>query len=218
MTETRIDSQLAAEPGAGRHPVAVDDILKLRPLSSPTVSPCGLRALVVVHRCDRKQNKYFQNLLLVDLEGDFSRPFTGGDQKDTSPAWSPDGSTVAFVSDRTGKQQIYLIRTDGGEATALTDLEKGSISWLRWSQDGTRLLFIYHRKPKPVLEKTVPETPPQESDAGADEKENQPPLVRVFDRIRYRFDGLGYLDEERDQIWTADLPDGKLTQLTSGPT
>jgi Tol biopolymer transport system component len=39
--------------------------------------------------------------------------------------FSPEGSQIAFISDRDGKQQVYLLHTDGGEARKLTDFKRG---------------------------------------------------------------------------------------------
>lgn len=68
--------------------------------------------------------------------------------EDRSPAWSPDGSHVAFLStrdrpagDRDSGPQIWLIRADGGEAWKLTD-HKGTIRSFEWSRDGSQIFFV----------------------------------------------------------------------------
>ncbi len=58
------------------------------------------------------------------------------------PAWSPDGKTLAFVSDRDGEENVYLAPTDGnGKARKLTSESKLVLGGLRWSPDGKRLLM-----------------------------------------------------------------------------
>ena len=79
----------------------------------------------------------------------FTVPVTGGDgtrltdnsAKDFMPAWSPDGKTIAFVSDREGLQYIYLMDADGGNQRRLTTNEFPELS-PAWSPDGTQLAFF----------------------------------------------------------------------------
>jgi len=51
---------------------------------------------------------------------------------DTSPVWSPDGKTLAFLSSRSGESQVYLLSMEGGEAHALTHLSTGA-DVVKWS-------------------------------------------------------------------------------------
>jgi tricorn protease len=58
------------------------------------------------------------------------------------PAWSPDGSWVAYVTDRTGESAVAMRRADGGgEERVLTDRREGYLYGPSWSPDGSRLLF-----------------------------------------------------------------------------
>ena len=60
---------------------------------------------------------------------------------DDSPAWSPDGTKIAFASDRDGNQKIYVMNADGSGAVSLT----GNATWdsdPAWSPDGTRIAFL----------------------------------------------------------------------------
>ena len=69
-----------------------------------------------------------------------TRQLTSSKKSSSSPAWSPDGSRLAFISDRTEKRQIYVINPLGGEADALTTVDDGVTSF-EWSPDGTRIAF-----------------------------------------------------------------------------
>jgi Tol biopolymer transport system component len=63
-----------------------------------------------------------------------------GGQAD-SPAWAPDGSRIAFTSDRTGNPEIYSATPDGSTVTPLTSLGVTSTGNASWAPDGSRIAF-----------------------------------------------------------------------------
>jgi tol-pal system beta propeller repeat protein TolB len=80
-------------------------------------------------------------ILTVPLKGGDPTWLTDNAAKDYMPAWSPDGKTIAFVSDRDGVQYIYLMDADGGNPRRLTTNEYPELS-PAWSPDGSRLAFF----------------------------------------------------------------------------
>lgn len=189
-------------------PITAEDLLHLKLISDPQVSPDGRRVVYVLQRTDREQNKYFSSLWVVDADDTGNRPFTQGDQNDRSPRWAPDGSGIAFLSDRDEKSQLWLIPADGGEACRLTDLEEGSIAEFHWSPDGSRIALRYRPKPEWARK------------AAREEREKQklstPPLhVR---RLSYREEGTGYFGEERWHLFVLDVGTREVTQITHGDT
>lgn len=60
---------------------------------------------------------------------------------DTDPIWAPDGSRIAFVSDREGGPDVFTMKPDGSDVQQLTK-KQGSCSNLRWSPDGSRIAFV----------------------------------------------------------------------------
>src|SRR5207245_4552478 len=69
------------------------------------------------------------------------RQFTYSANSEFLPRWSPDGKQLAFLSDRDEQQQIYAMRGDGGEATAVTKGKRGVQSFA-WSPDGKQMAFL----------------------------------------------------------------------------
>lgn len=67
-----------------------------------------------------------------------------GDAHDREAAWSPDGRHVAFISDRSGEEQIYVVARDGGDARALTTDLKARLYHPVWSPDSTQIAFHDH--------------------------------------------------------------------------
>jgi Tol biopolymer transport system component len=92
---------------------------------------------------------------VVDVESYVRLQLTDGSAADISPAWSPDGSRIAFVSDRDGNREIYVMNADGTGQTRLTNhpLEDGSPSW---SPDGRLILFVSNRDVDPQLPANSP--------------------------------------------------------------
>ena len=78
---------------------------------------------------------------LLELANGQSRPLTFSGKTDSSPQWAPDGSSIAFLSDRDGPAQIYRLPMRGGEAEKLTD-RKDAIRAFRWSPDGRRIAML----------------------------------------------------------------------------
>src|SRR6266436_2461167 len=114
--------------------VSVDDLLALQLASDPQIAPDGTRIAFVVQRCNSGANTTSSAIWLVDMgEGKAASPWQGtsGEQHDFAPRWSPDGRTLAFLSDRSGTTQVYLLPMNGGEARRLSNLPQG-ISEYSW--------------------------------------------------------------------------------------
>ena len=132
----------AQEP---RRAMTVDDALDMIQVSSPQISPDGKWVLYSRSELKWKDNKRESRFHMVSAAGGEAFQFLSG-ENDSAPAWSPDSKTIAFVSSRgTGAdaagRQIYLIRTNGGEAVKLTD-HKDGLNSFRWSEDGKSLFFL----------------------------------------------------------------------------
>lgn len=89
------------------------------------------------------------NIYLSDLSKDMTRAFTAADACEMHPRWSPDGKTLAFISDRSHVDdfQIYLMPRHGGEAAALTQgapvqAPYRDVSMFRWSPDGKKIAYL----------------------------------------------------------------------------
>ncbi len=121
------------------------DIAGLVSAASPSVSPDGAWIAFVVARVDEPANRYRSQIWLADALGRMPpRPLTAGDKGDGSPAWAPDGTTLAFTSHRGDKDEettLHLLPVDGpGEVRTIAAM-KGGIEELRWSPDGQQLAF-----------------------------------------------------------------------------
>ena len=118
----------------------VDQILSLKRAASPELSPDGRRVAYTVRETNWDDNAYETQIWLADAAGGTARQLTNGKKSSRSPAWSPDGSKLAFISDRTDKSQIYVISPSAGEAEALTSPEEG-VNRFEWSPDGRHIAY-----------------------------------------------------------------------------
>jgi dipeptidyl aminopeptidase/acylaminoacyl peptidase len=130
----------AAQDRAGRVPT-VDDLLNLKSVGSPQVSPDGKWVAYTVTATDWKQDAFVTHIWIAEVASGRTFQLTRGDKSCSGPKWSPDSTWLAFSSARVGdKGQIFAIRPDGGEAIQLTNAENGAGGY-DWSPDGKQIAY-----------------------------------------------------------------------------
>ena len=125
----------------GRHPMTLDDMLAMKRIASPALSPDGRRIVFTVTTPDRELNKNLSDLWLMSVDGTGLRQLTTHAAADHSPVWSPDGKWIAFESTRSGQNQIWLIDPAGGEPHQFTTISTGAAQAV-WSPDGSLMAFV----------------------------------------------------------------------------
>src|SRR2546430_13794013 len=126
---------------ADKKPVAIDDLMKIRNVLDPRISPDGSEVAYVVSVLDEEKGKYNSDLWLVTIKDKKTVQLTRHPGRDDTPRWSPDGKTIAFISDRSGKPQIWLLPLTGGEPRKLAEATAHA-SDLAWSPDGNSIAFL----------------------------------------------------------------------------
>ncbi|TSA14614.1 S9 family peptidase [bacterium] len=124
---------------------SIDQSISLKSISNPRISPDGRYVAYQVARTNWEENAYETDIWIGVTSSDEIYQLTYAKKSSTSPTWSPDGQRLAFLSDRDGKNQIYLIRPNGGEARQFTQCESG-VNSLKWSPDGR---FMAYTSPEP---------------------------------------------------------------------
>lgn len=139
--------------------LSAKDTLRINQVSDPRLSPDGQWVLYTIEARDMEDEDYKSttHIWKVRVDGEKNMQMTQGEKNCTDPSWFPDGKKFAFLSSRggvksdekedskekdqeRGSTQIYLMRTDGGEAWQLTS-HKEDIESFQISPDGAKIVF-----------------------------------------------------------------------------
>ena len=138
-----VPAQAQVQAPGGRH-FTVEEMLKLRRVSDPQLSPDGRYVAYVVTDVSLEKNSRVNHLWVVPVAGGEPVPLVQTDKSDTSPRWSPDGKKLAFLSTRDGSSQVWVVDMGPGRAAGqprkVTSLTTEASSFT-WSPDGKRFAF-----------------------------------------------------------------------------
>src|SRR6185503_1272790 len=118
----------------------VNDLLKVRRVGDPQVSPKGDLVAFTITDMDPTANKGTTQIYVVPLGGGEMRQLTNDEHSSSSPRWSPDGEKLAFISARDGESQIWTMDVSSGTLKKITSLSTGAGDPI-WSPDGKWLAF-----------------------------------------------------------------------------
>jgi dipeptidyl aminopeptidase/acylaminoacyl peptidase len=146
-----------------------------------------------------------QRIRILDVASTKVNEITPPGKVDRSPRWSPDGKLLAFLSNRDGNTQVYLIPEDGGPAAPLTSCKYG-VSAFRWSPGGKSIAYL-----------AKDDTAPPEDD-GPQIADDERRLERLWvvdtatkkitriGKAGYRIDELEWYDDAHILVSATDTP------------
>jgi dipeptidyl aminopeptidase/acylaminoacyl peptidase len=191
---------------AASNRLSPSDAFQLELVADPQISPDGKRVVYVRQFADLMTDRNYSNLWIVDFDGSNHRPLTTGNYSDTSPRWSPDGSRLAYLSDREGSPQIHVRWMDTGQSARITNIQQPP-SGINWSPDGKWIsLVVLVPSPAPKIADVMPAPP------GA--KWADPPVI--VNTMTYRFDQAGYLKPGYHHLFVVPAEGGTPRQISSG--
>ncbi|MGP4009045.1 serine hydrolase [Streptomyces sp. 4N124] len=180
-------------------PLRLEDLAAIATPEQPALSPDGERIVYVLRTSDLDTDRIAHNLWLVPGATGEARQLTRGNS-DQAPAWSPDGTRIAFLRADGTTAQLWQLPADGGEAERLTTLPLGAGAPV-WSPDGTRIAF----------------SAPVDITADPDTARPTPPgRPVVIDRLDYQTDGDGLVGDVRQHLHVLDLTTGACRRITDG--
>jgi Tol biopolymer transport system component len=194
-TDTKPD-----KPNAGTF--TVEQAISKRSMTDLQFSPEGRRLAFTVSRAPKDSSRE-QEIWMLNVQSRKTWRFAHSRKSSRIPRWSPDGSQLAFVSDREERSQIYLMPADGGEAEILTSGKNAVVSFA-WSPKGDSIAFL---APEP---KTEAEEKKDKDDARVVDKDDKPIGSRLQTHIAHeRISSETYYPPLARQMQEADpIPPG----------
>ncbi len=173
-----------------------EDFYRINFIATPDYAPNQRQIAFVKSQADKETCSFVQQIILKDLSPGQEQIISAGGNQEKNPQFSPDGKQIAFLSNATGKDQIWICETSTGQCEQLTDLPQ-SLSNLTWSPDGDYIAFL---------------AKPQREDL---REEKQAWVVEDFG---YKQDEvMGFAKKEQGhQVWVLDVQEKKHRQLTDG--
>ncbi len=196
-----LTSFLAASQESKR-PLTIDDLLSLKTVRNPKISPDGQWVAFTVSEIDMEKDKSETRIWMIPAKGGEAIPMTAKGYSAGAPKWSPDNKYLSFQASKDGgKTQVWTLNRLGGEAQQLTNIKQG-VSGHEWSPDGRRLLLSI-RDPRP-------------EELTKDKSDDKKAKPFVIDRLQFKRDYAGYLNRLRTHLYVYTPGDTAAIQITSG--
>jgi len=192
---------------AQKAPFDVEALMRVARISDPQVSPDGGMVAFTAASIELEDNRQVSHIYVVPVAGGEPKQLTREGDRNERPRWSPDSKQIAYVSDRSGNSQIWLMNADGGGARQVTRLAAGAAGVL-FSPDGRRLVFS---------SEVYPDCPDEACNAKRLQEENASKArARLYTALLYRHWNQ-WRTARRTHLFAVDLAGGVPRDLTPGP-
>jgi len=180
----------------------IDDLLKVRRVGDPQVSPNGRRVAFTIGDVRFDDNRVLNQIYVMPLAGGDTKQLTSGTGSATSPRWSPNGKKIAYV---TGGQ-IWVMDDDGGDKEQVTKISTGAAEPV-WSPDGKWIAFTSE-----VYPECGDDACNKRKDEAADKSKVK---AHITDRLLYRH-WIEWRDLKRTHVFVVSSNGGTARDLTPG--
>jgi dipeptidyl aminopeptidase/acylaminoacyl peptidase len=192
--------------GQTTRPFTINDLLKVRRVADPQISPDGRWVAYVITDMDKTANRGLTQIYLISTEGGEPRQLTKGERSSTSPRWSPDGKRLAFISSQEGGPQIWTMDVASGEMKKITSISTGAGDPV-WSPDGRYLAFV-----SDIFPECTTDDCNRERDAKMGESKVK---AKIADRLLYRHWNT-WKEGRRTHVFVVSADGGAARDMTPG--
>jgi len=181
----------------------VDDLLKVRRVSDPQLSPDGRHVAFTVGDVNFADNRVVNQIYVVSVNGGELKQLTNGKTSSSAPRWSPDGKKIAFT---TGGQVWIMDSDDGNDKEQITKISTGAASPV-WSPDGHWL---------EITSDVYPDCKDDECNKKRDEQaESSKVKAHIVTRLLYKH-WDEWRDVKRTHVFVVSSKGGAARELTTG--
>jgi dipeptidyl aminopeptidase/acylaminoacyl peptidase len=183
-------------------PFTINDLLKVRRLGDPQLSPDGKWIAYQIGDVNKDANRAIAQIYLIAVTGGEPKQLTTGDRSSSTPRWSPDGARMAFVNGG----QLWTMDTAGGAKKQVTTISTGAGDPV-WSPDGKWIAFVSD---------VYPDCKDDACNKQRDDKmEASKVKAKIVDRLLFRH-WTAWKDGKRTHVFVVSSDGGTARDMTAG--
>ena len=194
---------LASLASAQTRTYTIEDLMKVRRVDNPRVSPDGRHVVFTIGDVNYDANRTVTQIYVIPIEGGEMKRLTSADSSSSAPRWSPDGKKIAY----TNGGQIWVMDHDGDHKEQVTKISTGAAGPV-WSPDGKWIAFTSDVYPDCKGN--------DECNKKRDEQADQSKVkAHIIDRLLYKH-WDEWRDVKRTHVFVVASKGGAAREITTG--
>ena len=199
-------------PSTAKHPFTFKDMMALKRIGSPSVSPDGKWVLFTAMDVNLDENKRTNHIWVVPIAGGDAKPLTSDPAGESGARWSPDGKKFLFVSVKGGSQQVWVAEFNpatedlNGSPVQITHISTEADGAI-WAPDGKNIVFT--SEVYPGCRDDLCNKSSEEAQAKSKVK------AMIFTRLFYRH-WNAYTHYKRNHLFVVPAEGGTAKDITPG--